>query len=453
MGLAGLAGISNAAAPAASDDTNSAAAWLREPLSLLEAINVALEQNGRVRQAKADVEATQGVIVQTRAIALPKVRALGDYEATDATESLPLPSSMGFPEINLQNDQRWSAGVRVVQSIYEGGRITSALRTTDMTRKRAMHLYQTVVADTILGVKTTYYDALLAAQLIQVQEASLNLLQRELQDVTRRYEAGTVPRFNVLRAEVELANAQPRLIRARNAYRIAKSSLATQLGYQVPQDVWEDVPLQLSDNLSTEPLTVDLPLALGKALAQRSELAALREAERLGKEQVIQARAGYKPSVQLFGGYGWRSSVFSEDLTRDISGWNAGAQLNWEIFDAGLTRGRVQEAKALRERAQVSREDAERQVELEVRTAYSQFLEAGELLASQAKVQEQAVEALRLANSRAEAGTGTQLDVLSAQTALTEARTTQIQAQRDYLVARSRLERAIGESVPVKAPK
>ena len=69
---------------------------------------------------------------------------------------------------------------------------------------------------------------------------------------------------------------------------------------------------------------------------------------------------------------------------------------------------------------------------------------ADEVLKSQEKVVEQAEEALRLARARSEAGSGTQLDVLGAQTSLTEARTTQIQALHDYAVARARLERAVG---------
>ena len=64
-------------------------------------------------------------------------------------------------------------------------------------------------------MRVAYYDVLLAAQQIVVQEASVNLLRQELDDQNRRFEAGTVPRFNVLRAEVEVANARPRLIRAK----------------------------------------------------------------------------------------------------------------------------------------------------------------------------------------------------------------------------------------------
>jgi outer membrane protein TolC len=134
----------------------------------------------------------------------------------------------------------------------------------------------------------------------------------------------------------------------------------------------------------------------------------------------------------------------SDDLTDAVSGWRAGAQLSWDIFDGQLTKGKIVAARAAHEKSLVELDDVGSQIELEVRTAYSVFIGAAEVLESQKKVQEQAEEALRLANSRASAGTGTQLDVLSAETELTQARTTEIQAQYAYAVAVARLERAIG---------
>jgi outer membrane protein TolC len=434
-----------AGALAAGAETNNQAqvpGWFTQPLSLSEAINLALKQNLTLQKAQQDIEATHGIIIQTRAIALPKLRATGDYSATDAIEPLP----PGLPIVSIQQEQSWSSGLRLVQSVYEGGRIQSAWRTTRLLKDQALCQYQVVAADTLYAVRAAYYDVLLGEQQIQVQRASTNLLARELEDTRRRFEAGTVPRFNVLRAEVELANALPQLSRAQNNYRIAKNNLANVLGCRIPPQVWEDIPLQLSGTLAAEPFEIQLPDALTQALARRPELGALRLTEKLNAENVLQAKAGYKPSVQLFSGYGWRSSAFSGDLTREVQGWNAGAQLNWDIFDGLLTKGRIQEAQARAQRAKLDLEDSQRRVELEVRTAYSQFLEAREVLASQEKVLEQAEEALRLASSRAEAGTGTQLDVLSAQTALTAARTTRVQALRDYAVARARLLRALGEN-------
>ena len=82
---------------------------------------------------------------------------------------------------------------------------------------------------------------------------------RELEDQQRRYDAGTVPRFNVLQAEVAVANARPPLINARNQYRIAKNNLSNLLGYNLPRNVWEDIPLNLTDKLDANPYDVELP--------------------------------------------------------------------------------------------------------------------------------------------------------------------------------------------------
>lgn len=437
--------------PSARGQTN-APAWLQRPLSLAESLDIALQQNSALLKAKADLEAAYGVILQTRAIAVPKLRAGGSYRRVEpqGVETFPsVPGGIVSPFPDVTGDESWSAEIRLVQSIYEGGRITSAFRSARLTKEQAILEYQTTLADTLLSVRTAYLDVLLAEQQITVQEASLDLLHRELEDQKRRFDAGTVPRFNVLRAEVEVANARPRLIRARNSYRIAKNNLVNLLGYRLPPEVWQDIPLQLSGRMEVVPYDTALPAAIARALDQRTELAALRKAVGLARERIVAAQALRKPSVQLFAGYGSRNSVFTDDLAWDVSGWFGGAQLTWDIFDGLSTKGRIDQAKALHRRAQADLDDHTRQIELQVRTAYSNWLEARELLESQAKVQEQAEEALRLATVRSEAGTGTQLDVLNAQTALTLARTTQIEALHDYAVARAQLGRAVGDDLAV----
>jgi outer membrane protein TolC len=422
-----------------------------QPLSLAEALNFSLQQNPNILRAQQDLEAAQGVVIQTRAIAVPKVRVTGNYSDVQSTD-------IDNPHISLFNfsfgqQQNWSSQIRLVQSLYEGGRILSALRTAKLTKERSLLDYQTTVADTVLDVQIAYYDVLLAQQQIIVEEKSVELLSSELADTTRRYDAGTVPRFNVLRAEVELANERPKLIRAKNSFRISKNRLANILGFNVPKDTVEDIPLTLSDKLEAEPYEIDLTQAIALALERRTELGSLRKAQALRHEDVVGAKAPYKPSVQAFAGYEGRNTMFNSDLTYDVYGWMAGVQLGWDVFDGLRTQGKVREAKALYERAGVELDDAGRRIELEVRTAYSSFIEAKELLESQKKVVEEAEEALRLANARSEAGTGTQLDVLSARTALTDAQTTSIQALHDYSAARARLERAMGTNIPGQAPQ
>ena len=438
--------------PVRAVETNALAtppSWLVQPISMADAISIALLRNSAIRKGQSDLEAAYGIIIQTRAVALPKLRATSHYDHTEAVEQFPFPT----PHPIIPPKDEWSGDIRIVQNIYEGGRIRSALRTARLTKAQALLQYSVVVADSLLDLRTAYYTVLQTQQQIVVHEASVTLLSQQLENTTHRFEAGTVPHFDVLRAEVEVANARPKLIRAKNQYRIAKNNLATLLGYNIPPSILEDVPLTLTSELEAEPYNIQLPGAIGQAMERRPELGVLRKAEGLRKEDIIVAKSGSRPIVDIFAGYGGRNSVYQNNLFADVAGAIAGVEFTWDIFDGNLTKGKVVTAKAYYEKAQLDLDDMTRRIELEVRTAYSTLIEAREVLESQKKVKAQAEEALRLASSRYEAGTGTQLDVLNAQTSLTEARTTQIQALYDYDVDRARLERAIGQDVPREIPR
>lgn len=429
--------------------------WLGKPLSLFECLNLALTNNGDVLKSQKELEATHGLSVQTRAVAIPKLQLTAEYGIVErrSVDRLEFPSAPMLPagfSIDPGN-QRWATGIRLVQTVAEGGRIRSSLRTAKLLKEQAIAQHNVLLANVITDVRAAYYDVLYAEQEIVVREASIDLLEKELEDSRRRFEAGTVPKFNVLRAEVELANARPLLSRARNNHRIAKNVLLNLLGYRLPGDVFEDIPLRLVDTLDVPKFDLPLEEALARALRDRPELEVARKTESLCQEGVIQARSGGLPRLETYVGYGARKSMFVSDLDREVHGWEAGVQLTWNIFDGMLTRGRVIEANALLGKAQLNLEDLVKKIELEVRTAHSNLSEAWEVLESQQKVIEQAEETLRLASARAEAGTGTQLDVLSAQTALTQARTTVIRAKRDYAVALAKFERAIGAATPALA--
>lgn len=453
LGLLLATGVVSAAATDPPALTTNQLPWLQRPLTLEDCLNIALDANPAVQKSRKDLEIAHGLSIQTRAIVLPKLRASGEYvlRSEAGVDKLEIPPGFLFPEgmpVIDPGQENWSTGVRLVQSIFEGGRMRSSLKTARLLREHALAAHTIVLADTATEVRVGFYNVLLTEQEITVSLASVELLQNELADSQRRFNAGTVPRFNVLRAEVELANAQPRVSRARNAYRIAKNLLVNQLGYRVPQDVWEDIPLTLAGTLDAPKFEITVPDAVRQALERRPELVALRHAEALQREGVTMARAGYLPRLEGYAGYAAHKSVFTPDVGDYVHGWEAGVQAVWDIFDGAQTRGKVVEARARLEKAQVETDDVARNIELEVRTAYSTLVEAWEVMESQQKTVEQAEEALRLARSRADAGAGTQLDVLSAQTALTEARTTNIRAKREYAVALARLERAIGAFTP-----
>jgi outer membrane protein TolC len=276
-----------------------------------------------------------------------------------------------------------------------------------------------------------------------VQEQNVALLGEQLRTARNRFEAGAVSNFDVLRAEVEVANAQPALIRTRNAYRNAIESLRQALGYQGSEADLVRVP-DFTGDLAVVPAAFTLVEALRTAREARPELRQLRIFVEAREAGVAIARAGFLPNVALVGGYQVRKSGFSDRFSDSLDGWTLGVQSNWAIFDGRATAGRVAQARSQVEQARLEAADFALGVEVEVRRAFSSWQEASELVGAAGKSVAQAEEALRLADARYGAGSATQLDQLQARTALTQARDNQLQANYSYNVAVAQLRRAMG---------
>lgn len=406
-----------------------------DSLTLDQALRFALENNFSIRQARERLKEQEGLIVEVRAEALPAVSAEGRYNRDDKDL---VTAGRGY--------QDWTIGVYVRQAIYRGGGVRAALDAARTTREASVLELQGVVDDVLLAVRTRFADVLLARERISVQEQSVALLQEQLQTVRNRFEAGSVSQFEVLTAEVALANVQPELINARNAYRIAIDELRSVIGYRSAAGTdLQKVP-EFDGALEYKPVSYDLAASIAAARERRPELLRLEQLRRARESAVTVARSGYLPRLSLVGGYEGRKLATSNafDDTRD--GWTAGVEGSWAIFDGARTRGQVAQARARLNQARLSVSEQLLDLEVEVRRALSSLQEAGELAEAAEKVVEQAAEALRLADVRFRNGAATQLDVLQARVALTEARLNKLEANYRHTVALATVRRAIGES-------
>ncbi|MGO9245139.1 MAG: TolC family protein [Verrucomicrobiia bacterium] len=447
-GLMAASLIVSAAWPARAASTNATP----ESLRLQDCIDLALRQNPTILKAREEIRRNQGVVVEVRAQAVPQITASGSYEGIDrhAIDAFPFSATgaTNSPSTLFKNqEQPWTAVVEISQLIYAGGRVNAALRAAKLSDQIAALGFQSAVADTILDVRKDFYQILLDVALVDVREQSVKLLEEQLHDAQSRFDVGSVPRFNVLRAEVELENAKPPLIRAQNDLRISKESLVKLLAIDASNQTNAFTPITFEGKLVYEHRAWELPAALEQALQRRPELLSAERHISVARANVQVASSGYKPQASVFGNYGWHDYTFGNDPGDTREGWTLGANLNWALFDGMLTHGKVTEARAQLQEANLDYADTRRQVELEVRQAYSDYLQTLELIEAQKKTVEEAEESLRLAEARFRAGTGTQLDVLSDQTALTEARSNEIQALHDYNVAIATLERVTGMTV------
>jgi outer membrane protein TolC len=434
LALAAALALSTAGLPAAPQLQQSMPATL----DLKTAIGFALENNFTIRQARERIRQQSGVEIQVRAREIPNVSASGNYTANRQEISSYFPTT----------PSSWTISLQARQVLYAGGGVTASVKGARLTREAAELELEGIINQQLLAVRSQFYTVLLGKEKITVQEENVRLLEKQLQDAQNRFNAGSTSNFDVLRAQVALANGQPPLIQARNDYRISIEQLRQVLGFVTAAsgaDVAK-VP-EFSGSLAVgEAAKVELADALGAAHAKRPELQQLARIEQAGEQNVKASRSGYQPEFDLVGGYLWLRSPSSAAWNDRLQGWTAGVQAQWNIFDGRATAGRVVQARSQLEQAKLSLAETTLAVDVQVRQAYSSLVEAWELVQASTKTVDQAQEALRLANVRYGAGTATQLDVLTSEVALTQARLNELQADYGYNVAVATLRQAMGQA-------
>ena len=435
-GLFFSAPVVHAAKPATAPVAPAPVPDVPDRIDLPNAIAYALDHNYAIQQARERIKEQEGLIVEVKSRAIPNVSLNSSYTKED--ESL-------VPAGAMRTDQDWAIILEARQALYAGGGISAALDAQKISRQAALLDLKSAINDALLEVRTRYYDVLLAREQISVQEQNVQLLREQLQNAKNRFEAGTVSNFEVLRAEVELANAQPELIKARNRRRTSVDQLRQSIGYtnSTPENL-RKTP-EFIGTLSFEPVSYDLQKSLDSARVNRPDLQRLDRVAKSREANVRIQKAGYRPTLDLVGGYEVVKDSTSDRFRDSLDGWTVGLQSSWAIFDGRATAGKVAQARSQLRQAQLGASEKELAVEVEVRTALSSLQEAAELAEAAQKVVAQAEEALRLADARYGAGSATQLDVLQARVSLTQSRTNQLEANYRYNVALASVRRALGE--------
>jgi outer membrane protein len=451
--------------------------------TLDQAILTAVQRNPTLLNAEQEIKRTRGVIIQVRAQALPQINANANFQWTDphltaarilgttstttgvtpttpstAAASLmeglpssqvgdvrtPLAAATPAPVRNVEtSDISYAISVTGTQLIFNGTTFNQ-IRGTFFQRDSAYFAFRNVLDLLIATVKTQFYQIIVNRELVKVNEENVRLLEAQLKDQQNRFEAGTVPRFNVLQADVQLHNQIPQLITAENNLRISKLQLSKTLGLDFKRRRGDSPPLEVIGDMPYIPRPIELADAIEMGKQRRAFLKQAR-ANVLNQLQQVRAAAGqYLPNITTTGGGEWVSDPINSSWHDISKGWTALVQGSLPIWDSGAIAGQVIQQRALFSEAKITYDDDVRQVELEIQTAYSNLQQNEELVKSQEKNVELADEALRLAKARLDAGAGVQLDVLNATVQLLTAQSTRLQALFGYNSSLAEFDRATG---------
>jgi outer membrane protein TolC len=250
------------------------------------------------------------------------------------------------------------------------------------------------------------------------------------------FKTGTSPRFDVLRADVQLAAAQERLATARNAVELMKASFNNVLGRPT------ESPAVLKEIPREQIPVPDLTEGLEAAIAARPELASTQKQISLAVQKERLARAGDLPTLSISSSYNRQpATAFSRNYRYD-----ALFIVSMPVFDSGLSRHEAKQARQERMAAQSLTEERRLRIELEVKQSLLNIEDARLRIDVTAKAVSQAEEALRIANLRYQTRLAPIIEVLDAEVALTQARNNEINAWFDYELANAQWRRAVGRA-------
>jgi len=393
------------------------------PLSLKDAITLAMANNRTLRTAYLTRSESEGLVTQSIAEALPNITA-------DASASVREPAE--------NQSDFYSLGVEVMQPLWRSGSVAAGLRYAKLYAASNDFAIREQVQITVFDVVSQYTDILLKQHLLDVYEEASAVAERLLATTRSRRKQGTVSDYEVLRAEVEVARTNAERINGRNARQSAIVALFQSLG------VSQDSDVTFSGHLAYTAEAFDLTAASAIAAVERPDIARAHAALKMAEEQIKIVQADYGPKADAFAS-GDYSNVKNDSWNDE---WILGARVKLIIFDGFERRGRMTSTKSRRDQAEEKLRDTEERAHVQLVDALLRLRYADELYHSQEKNIELATEALRIIEVGSNRGRNTQVEVLDARAALTEAMGTYYKAIHAQGLARLSIRRVMGTLSP-----
>lgn len=407
-------------------------------LSLNEVLKVAFKRNPTIAASRFKVAALDAVVTQTTAAYFPQLSNMTNVYRVGGG----LPDALGGAlggggsgGIDFESPFNvYNTNFFVSQYLYDFGRTPGEVEQSRRNLSATQKDLKGTIADVARDVKRAYFEVLKKQRLVEVEEESMEIHNKHLDQARALHRAGLRPKIDVTKSLVDRAKTKLQLVKARFAVRTAKVNLENVLGGP-PLD--GKYTLAMISSLPPEP--TDMDSLISEAIRLRPEIASLNDQIKSAEAQIRVAKSGYWPSVTANGGYGLLNTKFP---LKDY--WLGGVSLRWEIFSGFETQGKEREAKARYERLKAKLKQLELSVIQEVSLAFIGVLEASESIETVKVALEGAKENMGLAEGRYRAGLSDSIEFADAELTLTEAKSDLVQATYQYFQGYANLEHAVG---------
>ncbi len=395
---------------------------------LSECVAIALNSSPQLLYSQADVEEKEQSLKSSRKDLYPSMYFQYGYRY----------SPEAYVPFGTRNYYNYS--LTLEQPVYQGGSLITGVELGELDLELSRSSMLQTKSDIVLAVHEAYYNLLKARKFEDVAEQSLKERKSHLRDAKAYYRAGLIPKNDMLQSEVQLANAEIELIRAKNVSIMAMAELNTLMRRPVESEI------QLEDILKYEPNEISWDQAVLQAKNNRPELKQSEITIEQADKNITLSRAPYLPAVSVSGNYLKQGDdpLADEYPIGPSEVKTAQATLEWRFWAWGQSKNEIAAARHSRKKAQESKVELLDNIILQVREAFLNIKEFEYNIGVTEKAIEQAEEDFRINQSRYQAQLGTTTDVLNAQTRLSRARINYFNALYNYRISLMRLAWATG---------
>ena len=413
---------------------------LSQSLTIERAVDLALARNQSLKVDEQRVRESQASVSEARSAFLPSINVNYDYTPSQASPLLKIPAGAFGPTAQTfranfvrENVVRFD----VQQPLYTGGRLEHAFGAQAASQEASRLDMERSRQTLTLRVYEVFYGALMNEQGIKVNEEGVQIATRHRELAQARFDAGSAARLDVLRAEVELANARARLIRARSAATVSYQALRTVMALP------ENEPIRLSGTLDEVPPVLETA-RLRSAIEARPDLRAIAQQRTAAQHAVSIATASLKPTVAFAGNLQYQEDGVTNLLDGTNRSYQFGLSVSVPLFSGPKVSAQRAAASARVRQAEFGALAALDGARLELATASTEFDSAREIVATQQKAVELAREGLAIAEVSYENGVITATELNDARQSLLQTEWELTQAKYSEIVAAARTRHAAG---------
>lgn len=428
---------------------SSVAALAQAPtsLSLDEAIAVALKNNRDLKVTRLSLATADAQVDEALGNALPTLDFNGRYTYNFKRQVFFFPDNEGIIRpIEIGSKNGISADLTLQQILFNSA-VFNGVGTSKIYAQISRQQLRAKTSEVVLNVKQAYNTALIAQEVLKVNETLLTNAEANYKDTKALFDAGLRAEFDAIRAEVAVANQRPQVVDARNNYEAALDNLKYLLGYENLGEVKLALTGALPGASSLEAAGLSYDEAVAVLVENNPQIEALRLNGDVNKEFIQIHKSEYLPTLALFATYKYEAQANTFDSLSFKPSAYAGLNLSLNLFNGGKTKAQVGQAEIEYDKSRYQTAQLIAGLKTRLESVLRRIDYAQQRIQASDRTIEQADKAYRIAVTTYRAGTGTQLLINDADLALAQARLNQLNAVYDYTLAQAELESLLGRSV------